>query len=237
MGDFPSESDLVVLIQLFDRLEGGGVLGDEGTLLEENENIRQVFLPRELLHIIEELIPRDPRERVPDPAQEKGQRTTTSAVRTTNLAVMFVVRLIWPSPSASPLYSSWEEVLFFSVSVMTRKEGRRSESHSRHWKKHALLIFLGGMGLSETIQIHPHMMPHKVFSSIPGGRMGHGTTIYRKGTYSRPLDGEPLMIKRCGEEAVSIRGGCGALHTAEAFRIPEPPGPGRTTRACYHEQA
>lgn len=60
MGDLSSESDPVILIQLLDRFEIGRVLSDQGTLLEEVGDVRQVLLHRELLDIAQEPSLRDP---------------------------------------------------------------------------------------------------------------------------------------------------------------------------------
>ena len=51
VGDLSSEGDSIILIQLFDRLKGRGVLSDEGTLLQEDQDVHHVFFPRELFDI------------------------------------------------------------------------------------------------------------------------------------------------------------------------------------------
>lgn len=60
VGDLSSESDPVILIQLLDRFQIGRVLSNQGTLLEEVGDVRQVLLRRELLDIAQELSLRDP---------------------------------------------------------------------------------------------------------------------------------------------------------------------------------
>jgi len=69
--DFSSESNPVVLVQLFDRFKRGRVLSDEGTLLEKVRDVRHVSLLREPLDIAQELIFRDTSQGVLNP--RKGE--------------------------------------------------------------------------------------------------------------------------------------------------------------------
>lgn len=73
MRDFSSESDPVVLIQLFDRFKRGRVLSDEGTLLEKVGDVRHVSLLREPLDIAQELIFRDTSQGVLNPGQGESK--------------------------------------------------------------------------------------------------------------------------------------------------------------------
>lgn len=51
VGDLSSEGGFVILIQLFDRLEGRGVLSDEGALLQEDDDVHHIFFPGESFDI------------------------------------------------------------------------------------------------------------------------------------------------------------------------------------------
>ena len=71
--NFSSESDPVILIQLFNRFKRGRVLSDEGTLLEKVRDVCHISLPRELLDIAQELIFRDTSQGVFNPGQGESK--------------------------------------------------------------------------------------------------------------------------------------------------------------------
>lgn len=76
MRDFSSESDPVVLIQLFYCFKRGGVLSDEGTLLEKVRDVCHVSLLREPLDIAQELILRDTSQGVLNPRQGESKSSS-----------------------------------------------------------------------------------------------------------------------------------------------------------------
>ena len=77
VGYLSSESDFFLLIQLFQFLKGGRVLGDDSTLFEQVRDIGHFSLPCKLVNISQELSSRDPSQRVFDPTdKQKGKQGT-----------------------------------------------------------------------------------------------------------------------------------------------------------------